>query len=55
MKKYQKATITILSLITSCNIASVSIDDYYTVNGRAQTEIKDAVNYDIVVSYSGNS
>lgn len=53
MKKYQKATITILSLITSCKIASVSIEDYLTVNERAQTEIKDAVNYD--VSYSLNS
>lgn len=55
MKKYQKATITILSLITSCNIASVSIEDYLTINERAQTDIKNADNYDIVVSYSGNS
>lgn len=53
MKKYQKATITKLSFISSAKIASVSIEDYLSVNGRNTNEIKDAVNYD--VSYALNS
>lgn len=55
MKKYEKAQLTVLQIIQSNNIANISVDDYLTANGRDKSDIQEATNYDITISYSANS
>lgn len=42
MKKYQKAKLTILSIVQNSLIASVSIEDFMTANGYESGDIKGA-------------